>query len=87
MTGSMNVAMGGPLASVPGISFPTWLDVLLCAAIGANKETIKTFIQSGITMAYESCKYKAQQTAYEWDDATVEVTFGSLEGWKRPTSV
>lgn len=85
MTGPLDVSVGGALANVPGINFPSWLDMLLCAAIGANKETIKTFIQSGITMAYESCKYKAQQTAYEWDDATVEAAFGSLEGWKRPS--
>lgn len=64
---------------------PSWLDALLVAGIGANKETVKRFVQSGITMAYESCKYKAAQTEYEFDDAGVEAAFGAIEGWKRPT--
>ena len=66
------------------LKIPTWLDALLCAGIGANKETVKTFVQSGITMFYESCKYKAAQTEYEFDDEGVEAAFGAIEGWKRP---
>jgi len=67
------------------IKIPNWLDAVLIGAIGANKETVKTFVQSGITMAYESCKYKAAQTEYEFDDKAVEAAFGAVEGWKRPT--
>ena len=66
------------------IKIPGWLDAILCGAIGANKETVKTFVQSGLTMFYESCKYKAAKTEYEFDDATVEAGFGAIEGWKRP---
>lgn len=68
-----------------GFNVPGWLDGILIGVIGANKETVKTFVQSGITMLYESCKYKAAQTEYEFDDETVEAAFGSIEGWKRPT--
>lgn len=67
------------------LKIPNWLDSLLCAGIGANKETVKKFVQSGITMAYESCKYKAAQTEYEFDDEGVEAAFGAIEGWKRST--
>ena len=67
------------------IKIPSWLDGILIGAIGANEATVKTFVQSGITMAYESCKYKAAQTEYEFDDAAVEAAFGAIEGWKRPT--
>lgn len=68
-----------------GIKIPNWLDGLLVMGIGANKDTIRTFVQSGVTMAYESCKYKAAQTEYEFDDTAVEAAFGAIEGWKRPT--
>ena len=67
------------------VKIPSWLDGILIGAIGANKETVKTFVQSGVTMAYESCKYKAAQTEYEFDDVAVEAAFGAIEGWKRPT--
>ena len=68
-----------------GIKVPNWLDGILCGVIGANKGTIKNFVQSGITMLYESSKYKAAQTEYEFDDEAVEAAFGAIEGWKRPT--
>lgn len=67
------------------LKVPNWLDGILVGVIGANKGTVKTFVQSGITMLYESAKYKAAQTEYEFDDSAVEAAFGAIEGWKRPT--
>jgi len=66
------------------MKIPSWLDSILIGAIGANKATVKTFVQSGITMFYESCKYKAAQTEHEFDDEGVEAAFEAIEGWKRP---
>lgn len=66
------------------LKVPTWLDGILCMAIGANKEKVKVFVHSGLDMVYDSCKYKAAQTEYEFDDEGVEAAFGAIEGWKRP---
>ena len=67
------------------VKIPNWLDGLLCGAIGANKATVEKFVHSGLDMAYESCKYKAAQTEYEFDDQGVEALFEPIETWQRPT--
>jgi len=67
------------------LKIPNWLDGLLTGAIGANKETVKKFVHAGLDMAYESCKFKASQTEFEFDDTGVEAIFEPIESWKRPT--